>query len=333
MNALLRLSFRALVGCALLFALPACDSSSDDDDDGGGGSGGNRIGNATASISGGASGAIDGSAFASLYSDEFGSEIDLILLDGDFNFLQYAQSFQGDVMNINIEDVDPIGIGTYPIDADGNADAYADAFFLENFDAQNPSFVGYEAISGTVTLTAVNGNEVRGSFSVTMRPVPGGGEADVTATGSFTAAVVEDERGENIGGDDEGISYIEASAYAGTLLGNATYAAVDGAFVLTLHGEAEGITATVQFVRPSGGVPAVGTYSVLGREGTGGDFGGLFTAVGGETPATFEANFGELTITSVSGGEIVGNFFMNGASPSTEPYAPTTTGSFRAVSS
>jgi hypothetical protein len=319
MSTLLRLSFRALLGCALIFTLPACDSNSDDDDDDGGGGGG-----------GGGGISLDGSAYA-VDGSSAGTGFVLYLFDRTIAFEDFDDTYTGDFLFMLVENTAP---GTYEVGQVGEFGAtsavYGEDIVIEEGDDPENFDNAFAATSGSISISSANATQVRGSYDLQMIGVGG----TRTLRGSFTAQIVDETDGGDggdgeDGGTDEGASTIEASgAYSGSFNGTASFTAFSGVFQLIIGGESGGTEATVQLIRPAGGRPPVGTYDIAPTSDAGeDDFSGAYSQVGASSGGLGGAS-GSVVISASSADEVSGSFTFTGTTGSAEG---TITGTFRAV--
>lgn len=102
-----------------------------------------------------------------------------------------------DVMTLEIL-TDPIETGTFlinPILVNGNAqtimdrDAFAELGIGSSANGNRRSFSSNAADGGSITLSSVKDNELKGTFNISMQELLGGGttQPTINATGSFTA--------------------------------------------------------------------------------------------------------------------------------------------------
>lgn len=174
---MLRTSLRFLLTLLLALGLTACDSDSDDD----GGGGNNTFGSGNVSISGAVTASFSGDALYVAAQDVNGTTGYVIyIVDGDFTAGQ-TTGFRA--LYVGGEGTLTEGQTTLGEDADDGA-AYYDG-------SSQSTFAGVSATSGTLTITSISDDEVRGSVTFsgiyfdTADPQQQG-TAQVTA--SFTAS-------------------------------------------------------------------------------------------------------------------------------------------------
>jgi hypothetical protein len=100
-------------------------------------------------------------------------------------------SFQVVQINLYAGPTSPVAVGTYPLRTTTLTDAgpyydTASLFYYGYASYRWGSGTNYEASSGTVTVTSLDPNRIRGTFSAEMQPLEDGGLSRLT--GSFDAA-------------------------------------------------------------------------------------------------------------------------------------------------